>query len=224
MSMLLVFDWDGTLIDSTAKIVRCMQQAAKSAHIAVLPADAICQIIGLGLPEAIAELYPALDTAQRELLRQQYVHFFISVDQTASPFFPSVEESLHQLRDAGYTLAVATGKSRRGLDRVLEQHGMQDFFHATRCADETRSKPHPQMLQELLTHFRCDAADALMVGDTHFDMAMAQAIGMPRVAVSYGAHRVEQLLPYEPLACLDHFAGLLALPALKQRKPFVTGS
>jgi phosphoglycolate phosphatase len=217
--MLLIFDWDGTLIDSTAKIVRCMQQAAEQVGVEVLDSPAICQIIGLGLPEAIATLYPQCDPEQREAVREHYVHFFISVDQTPSPFFPGVEETLAVLRSDGHELAVATGKSRRGLDRVLEQHGMQDFFHATRCADETRSKPHPQMLHELLAHFGRNPADALMVGDTHFDMAMAQQAGMSRVAVNYGAHHQHQLLPYEPLACLDHFSQLL--PVVAAVKTFI---
>lgn len=217
--MLLVFDWDGTLIDSTVKIVRCMQRAAQQAGVEVLAHEVICQIIGLGLPEAIAELYPAQDADTRETVRQQYVHQFISVDQTPSPFFPGVEETLHCLRDTGFELAVATGKSRRGLDRVLEQLGMQDFFHATRCADETRSKPHPQMLHELLGCFGREAGEALMIGDTHFDMAMAREAGMARVAVSYGAHHRDQLLPYEPLACLDRFDQLL--PVIATVKPFI---
>lgn len=219
--MLLIFDWDGTLIDSTAKIVRCMQQAAEEAGVEVLAHEAICQIIGLGLPEAIMALYPAEDAARRETIRQQYVHFFINVDQTPSPFFPGVEETLQQLHGQGHTLAIATGKSRRGLDRVLQQLSLQDFFHATRCADETRSKPHPQMLHELLDYFGRRADAALMVGDTHFDMAMAQEAGMARVAVSYGAHRVEQMLPYEPLACLDDFAALPAVVA--GVKSFIAG-
>lgn len=217
--MLLVFDWDGTLIDSTAKIVRCMQRAAQQVGVEVLPSAAICQIIGLGLPEAIAELYPAQHADTREAVRQQYVHQFIAVDQTPSPFFPDVEETLHRLRDAGFELAVATGKSRRGLDRVLQQLDMQHFFHATRCADETRSKPHPQMLHELLDQFGRPATEALMVGDTHFDMAMAREAGMARVAVSYGAHHRDQLLPYEPLACLDRFSELL--PVIATVKPFI---
>ncbi len=217
--MLLVFDWDGTLIDSTEKIVRCMQLAAEQVGVPVLSHEAICQIIGLGLPEAIAELYPVHDAATREAVRQQYVHCFISVDQTPSPFFAGVEETLHRLRDDGYVLAVATGKSRRGLDRVLQQLGMEDFFHATRCADETRSKPHPQMLHELLAEAGREPGEALMVGDTHFDMAMAREAGMARVAVSYGAHHREQLLPYEPLACLDTFGELR--PLLATVKPFI---
>ena len=219
--MLLIFDWDGTLIDSTAKIVRCMQLAAESVGVDVLAPEAICQIIGLGLPEAIAVLYPALDDERRHQVREQYVHFFIHVDQTPSPFFPDVAETLHRLRADGYTLAVATGKSRRGLDRVLQQLGMQHFFHATRCADETRSKPHPRMLHELLDKFGRSASGALMVGDTHFDMAMAQAIGMPRVAVSYGAHTREQLLVHEPLACIERFGELL--PVIATVKDFIAG-
>ena len=218
--MLLIFDWDGTLIDSTAKIVRCMQQAAERVGVDVLESSAICQIIGLGLPEAIATLYPQANAQQLDKVREQYVHFFITVDQTPSPFFPAVEETLAILRDAGHQLAVATGKSRRGLDRVLEQHNMQDFFHATRCADETQSKPHPQMLYELLDHFERKPSEALMVGDTHFDMSMAQQAGMARVAVSYGAHHRDQLMPYDPLVCLDHFSELL--PVIATVKPFIT--
>ncbi len=207
--MLLIFDWDGTLIDSAAKIVTCMQYAAEESGVDPLPDEPIRQIIGLSLPQAIAVLYPNESSAVHEAMRQQYVSYYIGMDQTPTPLFAGVTETLHTLRDAGYTLAVATGKARRGLDRVLEQMGMQKFFHATRCADETRSKPHPQMLHELLDFFVCEPEQALMVGDSCYDMEMAQAAGVPRVAVSYGAHSVEQMLRYEPVACLDRFADLL---------------
>ena len=207
--MLLIFDWDGTLIDSAAKIVTCMQYAAEESGVDPLPDEPIRQIIGLSLPQAIAVLYPHESPALHEDIRQRYVSHYIGMDQTPTPLFAGVTETLHTLRDAGYTLAVATGKARRGLDRVLEQMGMQKFFHATRCADETRSKPHPQMLHELLDFFVCASEQALMVGDSSYDMEMAQAAGVPRVAVSYGAHSVEQMLRYEPVACLDQFADLL---------------
>jgi phosphoglycolate phosphatase len=207
--MLLIFDWDGTLIDSAAKIVTCMQYAAEESGVDPLPDEPIRQIIGLSLPQAIAVLYPHESPALHEDIRQRYVSYYIGMDQTPTPLFAGVTETLHTLRDAGYTLAVATGKARRGLDRVLEQMGMQKFFHATRCADETRSKPHPQMLHELLDFFVCEPEQALMVGDSCYDMEMAQAAGMPRVAVSYGAHSIEQMLRYEPVACLDRFADLL---------------
>lgn len=219
--MLLIFDWDGTLVDSADKIVRCMQRAAERAQVEVLPTASIRQIIGLGLPEAMATLYPALDDASRLRVREEYVHCFVNLDQTPAPFFPAVEETLQRLRDAGYPLAVATGKSRRGLDRALQQLGMQDFFHATRCADETRSKPHPQMLHELLAQSGRGPQEAIMVGDTHFDMAMAQAVGMPRIAVSYGAHDPSQLWPHEPLACVDRFEQILQVIAAV--KAFIAG-
>ncbi len=207
--MLLIFDWDGTLIDSAAKIVTCMQYAAEESGVEPLPDEPIRQIIGLSLPQAIAVLYPNESPALHEDIRQRYVSHYIGMDQTPTPLFAGVTETLHTLRDTGYTLAVATGKARRGLDRVLEQMNMQKFFHATRCADETRSKPHPQMLHELLDFFVCEPEQALMVGDSCYDMEMAQAAGVPRVAVSYGAHSIEQMLRYEPVACLDCFADLL---------------
>lgn len=206
--MLLVFDWDGTLADSTAKIVRCMQLAAEQCSETVLSDDAVRDIIGLGLPEAIFALYPDRPAAIREQLRQQYVHFFIEEDQTPTALFPGVADGLIRLHDDGHVLAVATGKSRRGLDRVLDNTGLSHLFAATRCADETLSKPHPQMLLELLDFFAVDAQAALMVGDTHFDMEMAQRANMPRIAVSYGAHAIERLQPFQPVACIDQFVDI----------------
>lgn len=217
--MLVIFDWDGTLCDSTAKIVRCMQGAAHAVGMPVLDSEAICNIIGLGLPEALLQLYPDITPVQTAALREAYSRIFMHTDQTPSPFFPQVEEVMHELRDAGYTLALATGKSRRGLDRVLSALGMQAFFHATRCADETASKPHPQMLQELLTQFRRSSHEAVMVGDTEYDMAMARSVHMPRIAVSYGAHHVDRLRPYLPVLCADQFAEVgkyLATPNLPE--------
>ena len=151
--MLFIFDWDGTLSDSTEKIVSAMAGALKDAGAPKLAADVIQNIIGLGLPEAIAELLPDSDSLLKEKVRQRYVDRFVSMDHVPTPFFPTVEETLHTLRDRGYQLAVATGKSRRGLNRALTNHDMKGFFHGTRCADETRSKPHPLMLNELLAEF-----------------------------------------------------------------------
>jgi len=114
------------------------------------------------------------------------------------------------LKEQEFHLAIATGKSRRGLDRVLAQLDLRDFFDATRCADETRSKPHPQMLHELLDELRMSVEQAVMIGDTEYDLAMARSAGMPRIAVDYGAHAIERLLPYEPALVLTEFAQLLA--------------
>jgi len=208
--LLLIFDWDGTLSDSADKIIDCLQQAAVNSGKRVCDREAIRNIIGLGLPEAMTALYPELDSDEREQVRQAYITQFLAADQQPSPFFDGVLEGLHQLRDNNYLLAVATGKSRRGLDRVLGNLNLNNFFHGSRCADETSSKPHPQMLSELLDEFSKTADNALMVGDTEYDMSMAQQLTMPRVAVSYGAHDVDRLKQYQPVLCVDHFSDFVA--------------
>lgn len=213
--MLLIFDWDGTLSDSTGKITHAMQLAAEDVGL-VRPEDhEVYDIIGLGLPEAISRLFPSCDATMCQAIRDRYAFHFLSLDQQQpSAFFPAVQETLEHLRAEGHQLAIATGKSRRGLDRILGNLGMMSFFHATRCADETASKPHPLMLEQLLTSFAVPSAEAVMIGDTEFDMAMARAINMPRIAVSYGAHHIERLHPYEPELCMDRFDELLAWPRL----------
>jgi phosphoglycolate phosphatase len=209
--MLFIFDWDGTLCDSTGKIVRSMQQAAKQLRLPELEDTQVLDIIGLGLPEAVNRLYPDISTQHAEALRTTYSEHFLHHDQTPMPLFEGVEETLHQLRDGGYRLAIATGKSRRGLERVLDGLGMRHFFHGSRCADETLSKPDPRMLLELLEEFRFRAEDAVMVGDTEYDMEMARRAQTLSVAVSYGAHHIERLRPYEPKLCIDRFVEIKAL-------------
>ncbi|MDB6062110.1 MAG: family hydrolase [Verrucomicrobiaceae bacterium] len=207
--MLFIFDWDGTLLDSTGRIVDAMRAAAAELGIEVLSVEQVRNIIGLGLPEAIIALYPLLSVSDRELLQAAYSRHYVAADQQPCAWFPTVRETLHQLKGAGFTLAVATGKSRRGLKRVLEQLGMLDFFHATRCADETQSKPHPQMLHELVQELSVPLEHAVMIGDTEYDMAMAEAAGMARIGVSYGAHAAERLWSYRPELVMDEFKQLL---------------
>lgn len=207
--MLFIFDWDGTISDSTAKIVRCMQLAAEDSGLEVLPDEDIRNIIGLGLPEAISSLYPQANADEREKIRLGYSAHFLREDTLPSPFFPGVLDTLDSLRQDGFILTVATGKSRRGLDRVLDNLDLKSFFHASRCADETASKPHPRMLHELLLEFSASAQEAVMVGDTEYDMAMAREIDMHRIAVTYGAHHIDRLLPYEPRMCIDSFNEIL---------------
>jgi len=213
----LIFDWDGTLSDSTSKIVTCLQKAAQTAGFPVLADDVICNIIGLGLPEAMERLYPDLNDDQKDQVRLHYVKHFLAADQTPSPFFAGVEEGLATLRDSGFKMAVATGKSRRGLDRVLDRLNMRSYFDASRCADETRSKPHPLMLEELLLEMDVDADKAVMVGDTEYDMEMAENACVHRIAVSYGAHHLDRLKPYWPVLCADHFSECVEW-ALSHRK------
>lgn len=211
--MLFIFDWDGTLCDSTGKIVRCMQLAARRVGLRDLEDVEVLNIIGLGLPEAVACLFPEVSTVVQEELSRAYSDCFIADEQTPMTFFHGVEETLHQLRDDGYRLAIATGKSRRGLERVLSSLDMNGFFHASRCADETRSKPDPTMLRELLVEFHRQPEHAVMVGDTEYDMEMARRAHMPRVAVSYGAHTIDRLRPYQPVLCIDHFPDIKTLLA-----------
>ena len=205
MAKLLIFDWDGTLCDSLERIAHCMQLAADDVGLVPPTRDAVKEIVGLGLYEAFAELYPGEGNENCEKLREAYSKHFVEQDHKPSPFFEGVEEVLIELREKGYLLAVATGKSRRGLNRVLQNRAMTEFFHGSRCADETMSKPHPMMLHQLLDEFTLQAHEAVMVGDTEFDMAMAESAEMPRIAVSYGAHHVDRLRQYNPFCCADDF-------------------
>lgn len=196
---LVIFDWDGTLMDSAARIVDCMQAAARSIGLDELSHAAVRDIIGLGLPEAIAALCPGIAPQQAELLRLGYAERFRAADQTPLAFFPGVESGIAQLREkSDIRLAVATGKSRRGLDRVFSTSGSGAWFHASRTADETRSKPHPQMLEELLEETGVDVREAVMVGDTEYDLEMARALDMDRIAVTYGVHAPARLALSQP--------------------------
>ena len=208
--MLYIFDWDGTIIDSTAKIVRCMQGAIALNGLEYREPIAVQQIIGLGLPEAIRVLYPSIEAEALDALRQSYSEIFIEEDRTPCSFYPGVRSTLDYLRDEGHQLAVATGKSRRGLSRVLNNLDMGGFFHSTRCADETSSKPDPLMLFEILDELSVPLEQAVMIGDTAFDLQMANAAGIPAIAVSYGAHSVERLSACKPVMTIDHFDQLLA--------------
>lgn len=206
--MLLIFDWDGTLIDSAEKIITSMQRAAETSCLHAISEAQVKSIIGLGLPEAIHTLYPEADLPSREIFREHYAKHYLEADTIPCEFFPGVMETLEEFKSQGYQLAVATGKARRGLNRILTNMQLLDFFHSSRCSDETQSKPHPQMLQELLREFSRQPHEALMVGDTTFDMEMAQRAGIPRIAVSYGVHEVKELERFQPKAVIDQFVEL----------------
>lgn len=206
--MLVIFDWDGTLIDSTGKIVRSMQEAASLVSLPPLADDAVRNIIGLGLPEAILTLYPEADEASRVALRKAYSDVYIEADRTPCSLYDGVEEGLQRLEQAGHSVAIATGKSRAGLDRVLKNLGWLDRFRASRCADETASKPHPLMLEQLIAECAVNPSDVFMVGDTEYDLAMAQNAGVHGIGVSYGAHEASRLYSHSPLAVIDHFSEL----------------
>ena len=171
-------------------------------------------IIGLGLHEATARLFPGLSLEARDALRQAYSRVYLELDRDPAKLFAGAREVLDDLRSAGHRLAIATGKSRRGLDRVLKGLDVGHLFHASRCADECRSKPHPQMLRELLVQLEFEQTDSLMIGDSELDLEMAHAAGIDRIGVSYGVHTAERLQQWEPLAVLDTLPGLLSMRRL----------
>ncbi|APZ42662.1 HAD family hydrolase [Acidihalobacter ferrooxydans] len=207
---LLVFDWDGTLMDSEARIVACMRSAAAAVGAAPPSTEAARRIIGLGMREAILALYPAADDDFIERFVRAYRDRFLGADATPQVLFEGVPDMLAALEEAGYLLAVATGKSRAGLDRVLRQTGLTGRFHATRCADEAFSKPHPAMLEDVMERVGAAPPETLMIGDTTFDLEMAHNAGVEAVGVSHGAHEVAALLQWRPRTILDRID---ALPA-----------
>lgn len=205
---LLIFDWDGTLSDSIGRIIDAMRQAADLAGRPVRDDQAIRGIIGLGLPEAIRTLYPDITANDLIDFRQHYADSYMAMDAEPSRLFDGVLESLEAFRAEGYRMAIATGKARRGLDRVLKAHDWLDYFDVTRAADETASKPDPLMLNEILQHCGVAAQKALMIGDASFDLLMARNAGMDSVAVGYGAQALDSLLRYEPQLAINHFSEL----------------
>ena len=206
---LLVFDWDGTLMDSAAVITASLQAACADLGLPIPSDEKARFIIGLGLHDAMAHVLPELDPADYPRVTQRYRHHFLLRDSETA-LFPGAAETLKELHAAGFMLAIATGKGRRGLDRALEVTGMACYFHATRCADEAYSKPHPGMLQELMAMLGVACERTLMIGDTTHDMAMAQNARVARLGAAYGAHPRHDLLAFEPVACVDGFVELRA--------------
>ena len=195
---LIVFDWDGTLMDSTATIVRCIQAAARDLGLPV-PSDASAShVIGLGLSEAMQAVMPDMEPAMYPRMVERYRYHYLTKDHELV-LFKGVREMLSGLKQEGYFLAVATGKSRVGLNRSLNAAGLLSTFDATRCADETFSKPHPAMLQELTRELGQMLRRTVMIGDTTHDLLMATNAGAAGVAVEFGAHPVHQLQACRPM-------------------------
>ena len=214
---LLVFDWDGTLMDSEASIVVCMQAAISDLGCEPRDANSIKNIIGLGLREAIDCLYPGTDDDFLTAMVDRYRYHFLGGSKHHSELFPGAEQTIRELSEAGYLMAVATGKGRKGLDMVLEKTGLGQYFHTTRCADESFSKPHPQMLEEVMDELGAEPGNTLMIGDTEYDMQMASNARTHSLAVSYGVHEKERLMQHGPLHCLDTIAELADWLATQQQ-------
>lgn len=199
---LIVFDWDGTLMDSAGAIVTAIMAACADLGLP-LPSEARARhVIGLGLVDALSHAVPELAPPDYPRMVERYRHHYLSSDHELS-LFPGTLEMIAGLADAGRLLAVATGKSRVGLDRALGHTGLGEFFHSSRCADECFSKPHPAMLEELTDELGVRRDRTLMIGDTTHDLQMARNAGVAGLGVAFGAHPKDALLAESALAIVD---------------------
>lgn len=204
---LIVFDWDGTLMDSAGAIVDAIVAACHDLDLPVPTEARARHVIGLGLQDALAHAVPDLPEHHYPRMVERYRHHFLSTDHELS-LFPGAFDMIEWLANQGRMLAVATGKSRKGLDRALAHTGLGPFFHSTRCADECFSKPHPAMLEEIMAELGVAPTRALMVGDTTHDLNMARNAGVAGLAVSFGAHPRAELEAAEAIDIVDTPAGL----------------
>jgi phosphoglycolate phosphatase len=195
---LIVFDWDGTLMDSTATIVKCIQASARDLGLPIPDDKAAAYVIGLGLQDAMQGALPDLDPKYYPRIVERYRYHYLASDWQLT-LFDGAREMLDELSQQGYFLAVATGKSRVGLNRALNEVKLLSLFNATRCADETFSKPHPAMLHELTRELGQNMARTVMIGDTTHDLQMAINAGAAGIAVQYGAHSEAELKALNPL-------------------------
>ncbi len=207
---LLIFDWDGTLADSEQHIVAAAQSAIDTLGLPTRSHEQVRAIIGLAMSEACQALFQDMSKSQESRFIACYREYYLRNTATPVPLFPGAAATLRELAEQRYQLAVATGKGRRALDRDIASHGLDAFFSTTRCADDAPSKPHPQMLVDIIEELDVASTEALMIGDTVYDMEMARNAGVAYVAVSSGVHDRQRLLEFDPLALLDSVADLPA--------------
>ena len=200
---LIIFDWDGTLMDSADRIVSSMQGTASELGFIMPNESQIRNIIGLSLEVAAEQLFGHLAANKISNIIETYRKYYLHLDTTPTPLFDGAFELINQLNQQDYKLAVATGKGIRGLERVLTETQLMPHFHTWRGADQAKSKPDPLMLTQILEELKIEASDALMVGDTSYDLEMAQNIGMPSIGVSYGVHEIAILKQFQPIAIID---------------------
>ena len=205
---LIVFDWDGTIIDSAATIAECIRESARDMGLPVPTVEQASHVIGLGLHDSLRMAVPELQSEQYPQFVANYRRHFLAREDAMS-LFSGMKELLIDLK-RNHLLAIATGKSRRGLDRALAATGVGGFFSASRCADETNPKPHPAMLLELMEELGFPKSQMLMIGDTSHDLEMARAAEVDSVAVTYGAHSEEGLRACQPLDCFSTVSSLSA--------------
>ena len=201
---LIVWDWDGTLADSTGMITNAILKAAEQVGLPALTPQAASNIIGLGLRESIEALYGNIPAEKAQALATQYTANYYA-GESEIPLFSGAADTIKALSKRGYKLAVATGKGRRGLNMALEHCGLGNYFHATRTVDECFSKPHPQMLDELMDYLVALPERTLIIGDTSYDLQMAQNAGVSSVGVTYGAQSSDQWEHFNPIQKFESF-------------------
>ncbi|SBS33904.1 Pyrophosphatase PpaX [Marinomonas spartinae] len=211
MVKLVIFDWDGTLFDSIDKICSCMLQAAEHAMAPKREFHDIQNIIGLSLDVGIKAVWPELPVDTLDKIKMHYKRLYVRADQTPPLAYDGMSELLEQLKKQGMLLAVATGKTRRGLDRIMSLTQTGHYFAATRCADEALSKPHPMMLEQILAELNVLPEEAMMIGDTEYDLNMAKAAGVASIGVSYGAHDKKRLASCQPQTVVDNLYQLASI-------------
>lgn len=208
---LIIFDWDGTLMDSVARIVSSMQAAAEQCQLVIPTQEQVKDIIGLSLPKALGVLFPKGSNDQLTNMLEQYKYQYVEGNNPPSPLFDNALLLLDALKGENKLLAVATGKARQGLQRVFSVTDTEHYFHASRCADEALSKPDPQMVLSLLEELNVLPEHAVMIGDTSYDMEMAQSAGVDRIGITLGVHERDILNRYQPRAVVDSLAELQQL-------------
>ena len=204
---LIVWDWDGTLADSTGMITNAIVTAAEQVGLPTLDPHAARNIIGLGLRESIHALYGDIPAEKAQALAQQYTANYYA-GEAAIPLFEGAKDLIVELNRRGFKLAVATGKGRRGLNLALQHCGLAQYFHATRTVDECFSKPHPQMIDEIMDFCVVRPERTLMIGDSSYDLQMAENAGVQGVAVTFGAQSRDKLLGYNSIEIFDEFKDL----------------
>lgn len=208
---LIIFDWDGTLVDSISRIVSSLQYASLEGLGKAVSAQQARDVIGLGLVEAISRLHPGQPTHTLVPVIEAYKHHYLHLNQTEAPLFNGVLKMLQELHDRQFILAIATGKSHRGLQHAFEEHPVADFFSAVRCASHYPSKPDPEMLLDILRTFNTPAEQALMIGDSIHDLEMAKNAGVDAIGVTHGVHNETTLMQHQPLYCLNDVTKLCSL-------------
>jgi len=208
---LIIFDWDGTLMDSVARIVSSMRSAAVDLALDIPSSEQVKSIIGMSLPQAIKQIFPLITPEQVQQVKQRYKMHYVELDNTPTPLFEHAYTLLEQLNQTDKLLAVATGKGREGLERVFAATSTKHFFHSSKCADESLSKPDPHMVNLILAELNVAAEHAVVIGDTVHDMAMAKNAGVDRIGVTFGVDEREKLMAYQPRAVVDSLAELSLL-------------